>query len=413
MHDEVPDDPRNDERYRSAMLADVRVLAGEIGIRFMGSQGDARAARYIADRFGQTGLTPELAAFPVIGWRVHGQARLEISAAGASSWSPVCYPYVYSSSTAAQGSWGRVVPAGRQELFSAQKFRPFERAKFRFRKYSMVSADGAVLAQIVSRDFPDAAPAAAWGVLPLPRTTPTVMIGEREGRRLEAMVAGQPVDARLTVTTEFSADATACNVIARLPGLDRRKSQEPVLVAAHYDTQYAGPGAVDNASGVACLLSLARYFSDHRPARSILFAAYSGEEVGFVGAKHHVASLKDTEQLATVRAMLNLDMLACNEPNWIHVSDDFLAVESCRRAASDVGITETYGPVEFVTPPWPSGDQDPFYDEGIPCVSFTWKGYRYPHTHTAEDTADKVDAEVLVDSFHLAHRVIEHMDRML
>jgi hypothetical protein len=106
-------------------------------------------------------------------------------------------------------------------------------------------------------------------------------------------------------------------------------------------------------------------------------------------------------------------MLACNEPNWIHASEDFLAQESVRRAAKDMAIAEKYGGLEIVTPPWPSGDQDPFYDHRIPCVSLTWKGYKYPYTHTPEDTMDKIDTEVLGDSFQLACRVIQHIDRML
>lgn len=323
-----------------------------------------------------------------------------------------CFPYVYSASTPLSGAAGSLVTAGRQELFGT-KFRPFERPKFRFRKYAVLDADGAVQAQIVSRDFPVGALPAAWGVLPLPRTTPTVMIGEEDGRRLEQLVSAGGVSATLRIDSAFHAGAVATNVIARLEGADQRKAGEQILVMAHFDTQYTGPGAVDNASGVAAVLALAEHFARERPQRSLLFALYSGEEVGFVGAKYHLATLRERGEFPSIRAVLNLDMLACNEPNWIHASEDFLAQQSARLAAAEIGVAEKYGGLEIVTPCWPSGDQDPFDDEGVPCVSFTWKGYKYPYTHTPEDTSDKVDAAVLADSFALARAVVANMDRML
>lgn len=396
------------------MLADIRALASDIGVRFVGTPGDARAAQYISERFAQNGLQPQKIPFRVMGWSLREDARLEISTPGAGSSSIPCYPSVYSSSTPAEGFRGRLVYWGRQEIFQIDKFRPFEQAKFRFRKYSLLDENGDIVAFVVSRDFPDQALVSAWGVLPLPTTTPTVMIGEQDGRRLEKLVTGgEQIAACVRVRTDFNPAAVTHNIIAELGGSDSRKSEEKILVAAHYDTQYAGPGAVDNASGVAGLLSLCRYFQEKRLKRTLLFAVYGGEEVGFLGAHHHLASLVARQQLSSIRAFVNLDMLACNEPNWIHASEDFLAQESVQRAAKDVGIADKYGSLEIVTPPWPSGDQDPFYDKKIPCVSFTWKGYKYPYTHTPEDTIDKVDAEVQLDSFRLACQVVEHMDRML
>lgn len=396
----------------AGMLADIQALS-DIGIRFIGSAEDTQAARHLARRCKSIGLVTETAPFPVLSWSLLEEASLVIAPPRGSPWKVVSYPYVYSASTPRGGARGRVVAAGRQELFGT-KFRAFERPKFRYRKYSIVDQNGAVAAQIVSRDFPVGARAAAWGVLPLPRTTPTVMIGDEDGRSLEDMVAGgDPVEAALGFRTAFHPDAVANNVIALLPGADRRKAVEHILVMAHFDTQYTGPGAVDNASGVAAVLALAEYFTRERPDRSVLFALYSGEEVGFVGAKHHLATLKERGQLGSIRAVLNLDMLACNEPNWPHASADFLAQESVRRAAISAGVAEKYGDLEIVTPCWPSGDQDPFDDEGIPCVQFTWKGYKYPHTHTPDDTPDKIDAAVLACSFEFARHVVINMDRML
>jgi hypothetical protein len=393
------------------MLADIRALADEIGIRFMGSEADARAAKYLSRRCADIGLEPATMAFPVMGWSLREPASLTIDH-GEAAWRLECYPYVYSASTPDGGATGRIVPAGRQELFGS-KFRPFERPKFRFRKYDIRTNNGTVAGQIVSRDFPVGALPAPWGALPLPRTMPTVMIGESDGRRLEEIAAKGRATATLNIASQFDPEAISANVVGRLAGADPRRAAEKILLMAHFDTQYTGPGAVDNASGVAALLALAAHFADARLDHGLVFALYSGEEVGFVGARQHLGVLKDTGELGAIRAVLNLDMLACNKPNWIHASADFLAQESVRRAAAAVSIAEKYGGLEIVTPCWPSGDQDPFDDEGIPCVSFTWKGYKYRHTHTPEDTPDKVDEKVLADSFALARQVLVNLDKML
>ena len=87
------------------------------------------------------------------------------------------------------------------------------------------------------------------------------------------------------------------NVVAILPGLDRRVADEAVLYTAHYDhfgirANMPGDnifnGADDNATGCGILLELARAFgaSVAKPRRSILFAAVTGEEQGLLGSEY-------------------------------------------------------------------------------------------------------------------------------
>ncbi len=87
------------------------------------------------------------------------------------------------------------------------------------------------------------------------------------------------------------------NVLAMLPGSNRKSKDEAVMYTAHYDHLGVRPdmpgdniynGAADNATGCAILLELARAFSiakDH-PARSIIFAAVTAEEQGLLGSEY-------------------------------------------------------------------------------------------------------------------------------
>ncbi len=87
------------------------------------------------------------------------------------------------------------------------------------------------------------------------------------------------------------------NVVAKLAGADAKRSDEAVLYTAHYDHLGIHPdapgdniynGAVDNATGCGILLELARVWSMAKPApaRSILFAAVTGEEQGLLGSEY-------------------------------------------------------------------------------------------------------------------------------
>jgi Zn-dependent M28 family amino/carboxypeptidase len=89
---------------------------------------------------------------------------------------------------------------------------------------------------------------------------------------------------------------TSPNVVAILPGSDPALANEYVLLMAHLDHNGIEPegtdriqnGAMDNASGTATMLEVARAMamSPNRPRRSILFAAVTAEEKGLLGAQY-------------------------------------------------------------------------------------------------------------------------------
>jgi Zn-dependent M28 family amino/carboxypeptidase len=108
------------------------------------------------------------------------------------------------------------------------------------------------------------------------------------------------------------------NVVGRLPGSDPVLKDEYVVYTAHWDhfgigTPVAGDsiynGALDNASGTAGLVELARAFArlDPRPARSILFLAVTAEEQGLLGSQYY--SVDPLYPLAKTLAAINLDGL--------------------------------------------------------------------------------------------------------
>ena len=105
------------------------------------------------------------------------------------------------------------------------------------------------------------------------------------------------------------------NVVGLLPGTSA--TDEYIVIGAHYDhlgmlghTIY--PGADDNASGVAAMLSVARVFAAMRadgrgPRKNLLFVAFDGKELDMAGSRYFVRHLPIPKEKIT--AMVNLDML--------------------------------------------------------------------------------------------------------
>ncbi|HKV04697.1 MAG TPA: M28 family peptidase [Candidatus Acidoferrales bacterium] len=105
-----------------------------------------------------------------------------------------------------------------------------------------------------------------------------------------------PATAKIRIVSKFE-DMRSPNVVARLQGSDPKLQDEYVVFTAHLDHLGIGEpvngdriynGALDNASGSACLLEIARAYSQMkpRPRRSILFVSVTGEEEGLLGSDY-------------------------------------------------------------------------------------------------------------------------------
>ncbi len=113
---------------------------------------------------------------------------------------------------------------------------------------------------------------------------------------------------------------TSPNVVALLPGRDRRLQGEYVVLTAHLD--HIGidkpvngdriyNGAMDNASGIASLIESGRALKARRPRRSVLFVAVTGEERGLLGSRYYAN--RPTVPSGSLVANINMDMFL---PLW-------------------------------------------------------------------------------------------------
>ena len=208
------------------------------------------------------------------------------------------------------------------------------------------------------------------------------------------------------------------NVIGIIQGTDPSLT-EAVIISAHYDHLGLGwpnfkkgnegkihNGADDNASGIAVLLELAKTLGkSHKPARTIIFIAFTAEEAGLVGSRHFVVNYKKFPA-NKIFAVLNLDTVGRLFGNKLMVLNSNTAREW---KFIFMGTDFTTGiPTEQVTQDLDASDQTAFIEKGIPGVQLFYTGIKSDY-HVPDDDADKIDADGLVKVATVSREVLEYL----
>lgn len=171
------------------------------------------------------------------------------------------------------------------------------------------------------------------------------------------------------------------NIIGVLPGSDPQLKREYIILSAHLDHLGVGRpvngdniynGAMDNAAGIASLIEIAKQIgkSPNRPKRSILFAAWTGEESGLLGSQYFVAH--PTVKLKDIVANINMDMYLPLFP--LH----YLEVQGLGESSlgNDIRAVAQLNDIEVQFDKQPPenrfirSDQASFVRRGIPALAF-------------------------------------------
>jgi Zn-dependent M28 family amino/carboxypeptidase len=90
--------------------------------------------------------------------------------------------------------------------------------------------------------------------------------------------------------TFYDDDPMQYDTIAEIPGTDKDKKDEVVMLGAHLDSWHAGTGATDNGAGTIVMMEAVRILKalDIRPRRTIRIGLWSGEEEGLLGSQGYV-----------------------------------------------------------------------------------------------------------------------------
>ncbi|GIZ42432.1 hypothetical protein CKM354_000570300 [Cercospora kikuchii] len=140
---------------------------------------------------------------------------------------------------------------------------------------------------------------------------PLVVISKADGEALAAIAANTPIEGVIEMQEVWEKRKTY-NLIAQTK---RGDPDNVLVVGAHSDSVFAGPGINDNGSGLIAILETALHLSKYAVNNAVRFAFWSAEEVGLVGSKTYLRRLHDSEK-DKIRLYLNFDMIA--SPNFVY-----------------------------------------------------------------------------------------------
>jgi hypothetical protein len=201
----------------------------------------------------------------------------------------------------------------------------------------------------------------------------------------------------------------ARNVLGYIEG---KNPKEAIVIGGHYDHvgKYNGftfNGADDNASGTAGMLALARAFMERgeKPSRTIVFAAWTGEEQGLWGSSYFVKNVPDSLK---VILNINLDMISrtsVKDSTGHYLSMEYTkGYEQFEQIFKNVNKTNGFSlNIEYESAKQPTGGSDytPFAAEGIPIISlFTGLHKDY---HMPNDEFDFLDIDKMVEIIKLTY----------
>jgi aminopeptidase YwaD len=201
------------------------------------------------------------------------------------------------------------------------------------------------------------------------------------GVGIALLASGEPVTVRVRSTVGLG---HAANVIGRRAAPDRAK----IVICAHFDTKPGTPGALDNAAGVATLLSLATKLAEVSPITNLEFVAFNGED--HYAAPGEVAYINGCgSEFGRISLVVNID--------GVGLKDRPATVAFFNCTAEWAGQTRsemTRWPRLEESDPWPEGDHSIFAAQGVPCIALTSGGIHAlidGIIHTPNDTLDLVE----------------------
>lgn len=213
---------------------------------------------------------------------------------------------------------------------------------------------------------------------------PAAALSTLDADQLERVIArGKPVRLKLVLTPKTTPEQYSGNVIADLPGSD--PDAGIVLAACHLDSWDLGTGAFDDAAGCGIITAAARLVaSNGQPRRTIRVLLAGAEEVGVFGGDAYFAAHKAERHALVAESDFGADRI------W---RADFKLPEAAKPLEEAiVGALAPLGIGRGTGRAGGGADIGPLVASGVAVIDLQQDGTRYfDYHHTADDTLDKVD----------------------
>lgn len=204
-------------------------------------------------------------------------------------------------------------------------------------------------------------------------------------------------DYGLDVTTqEFETNLTdwngnkfvAVNIIGTLKSNTEVKTDDILIIGAHYDGINNIPAANDNASGISVMLELIRLLHDIPTDTEIRFVAFDAEEVGLIGSEYYASHLGD--DINRTIGMLNIDMVGSTKAGSVSIfssngNENYLSdILKKNKKYTNIAVSRDFG----------RSDHMSFYPKQIPDLNFAHKPIQNEY-HCENDIIENINPNML------------------
>ena len=212
---------------------------------------------------------------------------------------------------------------------------------------------------------------------------------------------------RLNVDNKFLKDYECFNVIAKVEG---QRHDSCYVFTAHYDhlgnlgKKIFYAGANDNASGTACIVTLAEYYAKHKPQYDMYFLSFSGEDANLRGSEFFANN--PIVPLSQIKYLFNIDMIGDNNPvQYCECSDEGMrGYQLFEQINNDKHYFTSLHRGDLAA----NSDHYPFATRHVPCIFLeNEKGDAFQYYHTIFDTYETVKFDSYEPVFRLVRDFIE------
>lgn len=241
----------------------------------------------------------------------------------------------------------------------------------------------------------------SWGI--------SSMLAKRPSLTINTQLKAEDIrEVEIDIENRYIKDYPVSNLAGWIQGQSVPDSF--ILFTAHYDhlgqmgKDVYFPGANDNASGIAMILTLAGYYKTHTPDYSIAFVAFAGEEAGLLGSQYFVNN--PPIELKKIKFLVNIDLAGNGEKGITVVNgsvyqDKFEKLKHINDQNTAIPVIRSRGEAC-------NSDHCFFYKAGVPCFFI----YTMGGTQAYHDPDDNFDSLTLSGFNDLRNLLIEFVKRL-
>ena len=210
------------------------------------------------------------------------------------------------------------------------------------------------------------------------------------------------------IQSRFKENYLSSNVVGMVPAI--KKTKKTIVLTAHYDhlgkmgNETYFPGANDNASGVAMLLELARYYAKHPTKYNIVFIAFAGEEAGLIGSSYFVQY--PWIELENIHFLVNVDIMGSGEEGITVVNATKHPTQF--QQLVDLNAKENYVPLVKSRGPAANSDHYWFSERGVPSFFIYTMGPNKNY-HDVFDTYENLSFSKFIPISELLKKFINEL----